>query len=182
MSNINKDVAEKVLRSIFANEAGHAQAKWLSVPDHPRDTFTVVNVGTMEAGTACGTTACIAGWAALHAGWSLKVEKDDGNFMGRWVTVVSPDGDEALGLSDVNIDMIGRQALGLGALHATSIFWTLDEHAAIARLYSLLKTDDVIQLVADNGAEETYLQAKAEFSPVLDVLDTLSEPEVASIS
>lgn len=189
MSSINQEIAEKVLRSIFADGGrGHNQTNWLHVPNDPESTHTL-DAQSMASGHFCGTRACIAGWAALHAGWKVEVSRDPESPRGRRLSLFSPSGDRVEeGVVELDLLLEGQRALGLNDLDASTLFYTMDEREAVARLYSLLRTGDTLGLLVNkdgveytyeahtNFVNEVYRQAEAEFSPVLDVLDTLEEP------
>ena len=206
MSKFNSKLAGDVLRSIFTNTSEHHQSKWLAVPEDPNSSYTI-DVNSMESGNACGTQACIAGWAALHAGWKVDVVADGGTtFFGRSLNLYSPSGELVQeGKHDVELKEEGQQLLGLTGNEAGSLFYTMDEKLAVARLYSKIKTGDLNQLVfeteerlsvggytTDDGfggktripsptaVHEVYRQAQEEFSPALDVLKTLTEPVLES--
>lgn len=170
---INTEIAEKVLRSIFAEPDRHEQRTWLTVPEDPEGPY-VIDSSTMSE--SCGTSACIAGWAALHAGWKVEVHLS-GLGGGRRLDLVSPEGEKVnQDVYNVDLKTAGRDALGISNLEAASIFHMMDERFAVVSLYSLVKTGDLHEMIHELGVSETYLRAQAEFSPALDILNTLEEP------
>src|SRR5699024_2084761 len=95
MPNLNTPLAEKVLRSILTHPDEHDQNSWFDVVDFEtvpesegtieREEFDgevtetrVITVKGMLEGS-CGTTACVAGWAALHDGWSVRTTRIEGD-------------------------------------------------------------------------------------------------------
>lgn len=202
MSSFNSKLAGDVLRSIFTNESEHNQARWLEVPYGPGGDYTI-DVGSMESGHLCGTSACIAGWAALHAGYKVEVKTYTLAASGRSLDLISPEGEIIEERRcEIEFKEEGRQALGLAGTEAAALFYTLDEKLAVARLYSKIKTGELNGLldeaeeelsakgyfsIEDGGhrysttvINEIYRRAQEEYSPALDVLKTLTEPVLES--
>ena len=68
----NTELAGKILQSIADHPEEHKQASWIA-------TDIIQAEGDFEFSLAefendCGTTACIAGWALLHEGYTFKID------------------------------------------------------------------------------------------------------------
>lgn len=164
----NKKRAEDVLRSVLSFPEEHLQDQWLEVkdfsqtseiessPEEDEDGNSVetrtVTVNSMLEGS-CGTTACIAGWAVLHAGWkfntTLKISPDG------WESIsyesISPTGDREELASVPELERQGKRALGLTDDQVETLFFTMDEKLATIRLYSLIKgwNDDLFSIASN---------------------------------
>lgn len=154
MSRINVPLAEEVLRSITAQPEEHDQASWFEVTDFDnlpgearvvyeneddREEIKTVNVRGMLEGS-CGSTACVAGWAALLSGWEVNTVRSltgNGEFVD--TSAVSPDGEE---VSGVDFELQGREALELSEQDARFLFFDTDDTTAIIALYGLIKGVD----------------------------------------
>jgi hypothetical protein len=62
------DLLWNVLRFVTKRPEVHNQETWMMLPNE--DT-----IPTAEKDWSCGTTACIAGWATLFAGWKPRIEQ-----------------------------------------------------------------------------------------------------------
>lgn len=171
-TTVNYELAEKVLRSVLAFPEEHNQDSWFDVTNFgtiPEDDSShYVDDGgnilesrhiTLDAMTEgdCGTSACIAGWAALHDGWTVKVKqvfRDSGvdDFM---FDVYNPQGlldqDEVAG---PDFEDAGAEALGLSGYAAHTLFYTMGETEAIISLYSLVTKGGIHELSLFDVAEE----------------------------
>lgn len=152
----NVKLAEDVLRSILTVPEEHLQDQWFEVhnfeelpavgsigqkdEDGSSSETRTVTVSTMLEGS-CGTSACIAGWATLHAGWKFNttLEISPDGWEGLSYEVVSPEGDSETFTSSPDLEIDGARALGLAFDQAQDLFFTMDERLAIVRLYALIK-------------------------------------------
>lgn len=159
--------AEDVLRSILTLPEEHLQDQWIKVIDFNgvptvededggfSETRTIT-VNTMLEGS-CGTAACIAGWATLHAGWkfntTLEVSPDGWESMS--YEVVSPEGESEMFPSTPDLEIEGAQALGLTLDQAHDLFFTMDERIATVRLYALIKgwSTDIFDVAENLGID-----------------------------
>ena len=196
----NIELAERVLRNILTFPEEHNQDNWFEVvnPDIlPGEGFesTVnedgsafesyqITVNSMKEGS-CGTSACVAGWAALEEGWKVKYKQHfvpDGNFSPLY-DVYNPAGE--LVQADVRgpeFEEAGQEALGISASDANILFFTMDEREAIVSLYSLVKAGSIHALSLWDVAEmlgvpfgedaESY-DDDAYFDVVGEVVETL---------
>lgn len=168
----NLELAEKVLRSIITHPEEHDQGTWFEISDidaiidsgisnvtETRDedgdevqTFTVTVDGMLEG--TCGTAACIAGWAALHDGWSVKTTKTVFDTEGldpnqrfsflNWQVeeeIIDPQG-EPTGRTNIDFEEEGRRALGISEELGRQLFYNVDTSDAVVTLYSLIKDID----------------------------------------
>lgn len=182
---MNKDVAEKVFKAVFAYEPKHQQSKWFDFEHgHLKDgDEVVVDYDAMTAKNVCGTSACLAGWATLAAGYKIEVQGqyDDWNSL----YLIAPSGEEEIsGYSDLPLYSYGKDALELSDDHAEQIFYTMDETTAISLLFSVYETgslyglhDEVLEEVRNSPSYEEndeyevdlsqiiYDRAKAKFGP-----------------
>lgn len=153
----NTKRAEMVLRSILALPDEHNQEQWFEVidfdalpeegkVDETDDEGVVtktrtITVNSMMEGT-CGTTACIAGWAALHAGWkfntTMEISPHDG-WTAMTYETISPTGESEHLTSTPDLETQGAEALGLTHEQAQTLFFTMDEKFATVQLYALIK-------------------------------------------
>lgn len=198
MSKFNEKLAGEVLRSIFTSPSEHKQNKWVNVPSHPDEGYSITSK-SMSEGNVCGSQACIAGWAVLHAGWQLDISVDPDNYRGRSISTISPEGEKKDGMTEVDFKDEALGVLGLTRQEGGCLFYTMDERLAVARLYSKIKTGGLDDLLKETEEElqsggympldgrpcyvysstvidEVYRQAQSEYSPALDILNTLSEP------
>jgi hypothetical protein len=98
---------------ITANQDRHDQYAWMSSSFFTADTETVpAGVMRERAGEWCGTTACVAGWAAVIAAPDEAVIEFD-SYYGLNVIV----GEESM-----RIDDFARKALGLTGWQADYLF------------------------------------------------------------
>ena len=164
----NVKLAEDVLRSILTVPEEHLQEQWFVVNDFnelPTVGSTIqkdedggfsetktVTVNTMLEGS-CGTSACIAGWATLHAGWefntTLEVSPDGWEDLS--YEVISPEGESETFASAPELEIEGARALGLTYDQAHDLFFTMDEREATIRLYALIKgwPTDIFRVAAN---------------------------------
>ena len=160
--------AEDVLRSILTVPEEHLQDQWFEVNDFngvPTVVSTTqededggfsetktVTVNTMLEGS-CATTACIAGWATLHAGWKFNttLEVSPDGWEGLSYEVVSPEGETETFPSPPELEIEGARALGLTYDQAHDLFFTMDERDATVRLYALIKgwSTDIFDVAAN---------------------------------
>ena len=182
---MNKDVAEKVFKAVFAFEKNHRQLKWFDFEEvYLNDgDEVVVDYDAMTAKNVCGTSACLAGWATLAAGYRIEVQgqEDDWNNL----LLIAPTGEEEIsGYVDLPLYSYGRDALELSDDDAEQIFYTMDEATAISLLFSVYETgspyalqDEVLEEVRNRPSYEEndeydldltqiiYDRAKAKFGP-----------------
>ena len=182
---MNKDVAEKVFEAVFAFETNHRQSKWFDFErSHLNDgDEVVVDYDAITAKNVCGTSACLAGWATLAAGYKIEVQ----GHQDEWHNLVLIDptgGEETSGYADLSLYTYGRDALELSDDVADLIFYTMDEVTAISLLFSVYETgspyalqDEVLEEVRNRPSHEEndeydvdlaqiiYDRAKAKFGP-----------------
>lgn len=192
--------AEDVLRSIFAMPESHQQDQWFDVydfqqlPDKDATVKTVLGEGTVETRTvtiggmlegSCGSTACIAGWAALHAGWQIRTSmttSPDG-WENQHGVIISPNGEEEEYSGGPDLETEGAEALGLSEEDAHSLFFTMNEHEAIIQLYSLIKGDELYDNNVWDLAEHFDIEVseKGEFIYNTEEYDELLEKVTEAI-
>ena len=153
MSTFNVPLAEEVLRSIIGHPEEHDQSTWFEVTDYEKlpkvdlsrdqtgdaaeESVTVTVQGMLEG--SCGSTACIAGWAALLSGWKVRTTKitwDDG-FEEVESIAVSPEGTKQRG--SVDFEEEGGELLGLDYDDAHFLFYNTEGEQAIVVLYGYIK-------------------------------------------
>lgn len=153
MSSINIPLAEEVLRSIIGHPEEHDQSTWFEVTDYEKlpkidlsrdqtedaaeESVTVTVQGMLEG--SCGSTACIAGWAALLSGWKVRTTKitwDDGSEDVESIAV-SPEGTQQRG--SVDFEDEGGELLGLDHDDAHFLFYNTAGEQAIVVLYGYIK-------------------------------------------
>ena len=153
MSTFNVPLAEEVLRSIIGHPEEHDQSTWFEVTDYEKlpkvdlsrdqtgdaaeESVTVTVQGMLEG--SCGSTACIAGWAALLSGWKVRTTKitwDDG-FEEVESIAVSPEGTKQRG--SVDFEEEGGELLGLDYDDAHFLFYNTEGEQAIVVLYGHIK-------------------------------------------
>jgi hypothetical protein len=108
------EVAAAILDAIEYEPAAFNMSTWATLPN-----------GKLEPGEEiqCGTTMCIAGWAAHLTGYTLRGDKDEG------VIAVAPGGQEH------DVETVAADVLGLGP-GDTDTFW-LTASDARARLRAI---------------------------------------------
>lgn len=157
MSNINIPLAVKVLRSILTHPEEHDQSSWLEVVDFSEapevdggitsdtdedgrttESRTVTIKGMLEG--SCGTSACVAGWAALHEGWQVRTTRTcyDG-YVDYGVFSISPEGEECYVGHSVDFEVQGRDALELDYSTSNTLFYDTTNDTAPIYLYGLIK-------------------------------------------
>ena len=167
---MNKDIAEKVFRAVFASPKHHRQSNWVRVPEVESGKNLHVDYDEMVGGNICGTTACLAGWATLAAGYRIDAEMDD--YGQTHLTLKDSNNDFVTsGVVDLPLLGLGQNALGLDEDTANTIFYTMDERVAIAMLYSMYETDDIYalqdRLVEEIRAKDNYVEGE-EYDVDLD--------------
>lgn len=169
----NVERAEEVLRAIFSVPHEHKQESWFEVNDfqdlpevgsvgHKDEDGTVVETRTVTINTmlegSCGTTACIAGWASLLAGWqvrtSLEIHSDGWEHMDH--EIVSPQGEVTQHTSSPDFEAEGARALGLTDAEANELFFIMDERYAISALYSRIKFGDASRDMGTSDLAEHF--------------------------
>lgn len=166
-TDFNKVRALQVLASVLAFPEEHRQESWFELEDfdsipgtpkvehaedasHPldppswskRETHTVTYEGMLSG--SCGTSACIAGWAALHEGWRVEVERVvTESLHGRHyedieMVVIDPRGVRTE-TSNPDFEVAGADALGLNSIDASHLFMEEDPLRAISHLYAAIK-------------------------------------------
>lgn len=156
MSTINIPLAEKVLRSILTHPDEHDQNSWFEVVDFEtflepegaieREEFDrgvaetrVITVEGMLEGS-CGTTACVAGWAALHDGWSVRTTRiDSEGYVDIEQYAISPTGEEVGLGQNIDFQEQGQKALGLSDGESSQLFFDADDEMAPIYLYGLIR-------------------------------------------
>lgn len=198
----NIELAERVLRNILTFPEEHNQENWFEVVNLdflPEEGFesTVnedgsafeshqITLNSMKEGS-CGTSACVAGWAALEEGWKVKYKQyfaPDGNFSSLY-DVYNPAGELVQAdISGPEFEEAGKEALGISDSDASILFFTMDEREAIISLYSLVKAGsihalslwDVAEMLGvpfDEGAAADPDDDEAYFDLVGEVVETL---------
>jgi hypothetical protein len=107
---LNVELAEKVLKQVTDHPETHDQAHW------------------MTRGPACGTTACLAGWALRFSRPDAEVFWQDGLRGVQVATEVTVDG-TAWGISEA-----AAEVLGLDLEEADELFLTMDSSSSIDML------------------------------------------------
>lgn len=111
---MNVALAKKVLTKVRKHPERHNQDEFVSG-------LTQLDTKTMK-GTACGTTACLAGWAGVLA--APKGTRIDPNN----TTLMFPDG------SSMDIERYATEQLDLTSDQAGALFYCFDNATAIKRL------------------------------------------------
>lgn len=154
MPNLNVPLAEKVLRSILTYPDKHDQNSWFELDDFEtvpeadepieREEFDgevtetrVITVKGMLEGS-CETTACVAGWAALHAGWSVRTTRIEG-YGEIEQYAISPTGEEVGFGRSIDFQEQGQEALNLDDGDASKLFFDTTDETAPVYLFGLLK-------------------------------------------
>ena len=155
MSTINVPLAEEVLRSIIGHPEEHDQSSWFEVinfdelpqvnvkegteGDSSTLSTTVTAKGMLEG--SCGTTACVAGWAALLSGWQVRTTKH--TFKDGWqdiyCTSISPEGAVSSGETNPDFEAQGQELLELSEDDAHFLFYNTEGEQAIVVLYGHIK-------------------------------------------
>lgn len=130
----NKELIGKVLRSIAEHPALHEQAEWIGDEGIKGE---AVEFDLDDFENECGTTACIAGWALLHEGYTFRFEaKEDGEW-GPYTDLHAVKGDEEpIGtrtFPDVASQLMGGDDY-LTASRFFDLFFTNGNEEAIAEL------------------------------------------------
>ena len=158
MSTINIPLAEKVLRSILTHPDEHDQNSWFDVIDFDQapavdggiqkdepseedivpETRVITVKGMLEG--SCGTTACVAGWAALHDGWSVRTTRTDNeDYVDIEQYAISPTGKEFGSGRNIDFQEQGQEALGLEYGDANKLFYDTSDEMAPVYLYGLIR-------------------------------------------
>ncbi|MEU1465285.1 hypothetical protein ABZ467_32380 [Streptomyces sp. NPDC005727] len=126
----NADLAARILRAITDQPTHYDQSSWLEGVEVLRPTDTL-DAGALD----CGTTLCVAGFAAHLTGYTL---------LGAGIPLARKPGRAAASVCDV-----ARDELGLIDSDAAWLFWgaRLPEHARAA-LQQLAQGADTIDRVA----------------------------------
>jgi hypothetical protein len=99
----NAELAGRILDAIEAQPAAFNMNDWHS--DHVWDEET--KPLSPDSDPACGTTLCVAGWAAHLTGWTLQ-----------GIVATKPNGEEDY------TDDVGQEALGLDTDTAGALFYS----------------------------------------------------------
>lgn len=156
MPDLNIPLAEKVLRSILTHPDEHDQDTWFEVvdfetvpesegaierkelDDEVTETRVITVQGMLEG--SCGTTACVAGWAALHDGWSVRTTRTDNEgHVEIEQYAISPTGEEVGFGRSIDFQEQGQEALGLEYGDANKLFFGTTDETAPVYLFGLLK-------------------------------------------
>lgn len=207
----NYDVAENVLASVVALPDEHDQETWFDIRDWddipeqqvttgttewsddclddvkevPFEERTITANGMLEG--SCGTTACLAGWAALYGGWSVitrRTELSPGIF-DTDLCVISPDGEKEQDWAySVDFEWQGAEALGIPEDEASTLFMMMRREDAILAFYHIIKGGSLEdyslwKLAQKEGimSEDLslYEYVEAEELPDWEVLDRIEE-------
>jgi hypothetical protein len=135
---VNTIMAANVLRSIVSHPDEHNQNSWfdfshgLNMSERKTIEFTLQDALDENEEALCGTTACAAGWAVMHDGWTVKNGIAAG-LDSEPLTVVISKGDQTL--RDPDFDEMGADLLGLSSREANLLFLIADDTEAVAALY-----------------------------------------------
>ena len=207
--DFNYDVAEKVLASVVALPDEHDQETWFDIRDWddipeqqvttgttehddfhgikevPFEERTVTANGMLEG--SCGTTACLAGWAALYGGWSVitrRTELSPGIF-DTDLRVISPKGEvEQDWTYSVDFELQGAEALGIPEDEASTLFMMMRREDAILAFYHIIKGGSLEDyslwklaqkegIMSEDLSPHEYVEA--EDLPDWEVLDRIEE-------
>lgn len=155
----NKETIAKVLTSIINHPEQHSQSDWIStVQPNDDGSYEALDLEDFES-DSCDTSACIAGWAVLHAGY--RVTKRDVSFVREdgegdyWTErIFVKDGKEHKNLC---FDVLGQEILGLTGETAGRLFYDFSDEESIAALYSIYTTDKIHEDLLARGSINTSL-------------------------
>lgn len=179
---VNIAIAEKVLRSVLSQPGEHDQENWIHTPEKNLipGTDQLITLDTMQQDSPCGTTACIAGWAALHDGCEVIIHPRSAVTRSNQTIVTGINYDLRKqgkvidrGHGSVDLEALGQRALDLDNDEAYDLFFLMNNTEAVAALYSLITTGDVTRLTdcaeaegVDDPTQHVYDQAMAQYGPV----------------
>lgn len=109
----------------------------------PYDSFEADDTFLLEAGqspTICGTALCVAGFAALEAGWTFKFRKVEDTYNGNYVKIdpINPLGER----SSIDWDEVGREYLDINEEIGGLLFYaTFDGGEAAIEILKYLLED-----------------------------------------
>lgn len=72
---INAALIGRVLQSIADHPEEHDQNRWIQSAGSLSEVGNELGLEDFESG--CGTSACIAGWTVLHAGWKYQMAEEE---------------------------------------------------------------------------------------------------------
>ena len=205
--DFNYDVAEKVLASVVALPDEHDQETWFDIKDWDDIPEQQVTTGTTEwsdnclddvkevpfeertitangmlEGT-CGTTACLAGWAALYGGWSVITRRTE--YRPGWfdtdLCVISPDGKKEQDWTySVDFELQGAEALGIPEDEASILFMMMRREDAILHLYSVIKGGTLHEFDLWEFAQKEGVAPEGSLEDYAETLD-ISEGEALDL-
>lgn len=130
----NVELAQKVLNKVRKHPERHNQADFIAMPGGPHKFYNedgTENIATITVAdfkkTACGTTGCLAGWAAALTAPAGTVLDPI------WSNLIFPDGTKA------DVEMYAIKALGITVGQANALFYCYDNETAIKRLEYLIE-------------------------------------------
>lgn len=159
----NTENARKLVESIEAHRDAFKMSSWAwasnsLTKDHLSELGEEEVVFSLEdidsARTTCGTTLCIAGFAAMHEGWKTKFVRGSDAYS-VWIEtwMVSPRGEE-MDVDDVEWEKIGAEFLGLDPQTASRLFHYVDDNRiALEALRELANGEDpeIVTILKDSS-------------------------------
>lgn len=117
----NRDVARQVLEIITEHPENHDQSTWCEPGVH-----SLLYISTVEDVTGCGTTMCVAGWAALVDEYKIDTSLDLA----------------VKGRSRMTIRAAGERALGVDFRLVNELFYLANNRRAVDILTQLAETGE----------------------------------------
>lgn len=153
--SINLDIVRGVLQLIRDNPEEHDQNFWLSTKENDE---VELSLEDFQAGSLCGTTACIAGWVALAGGWTFKLQKEKdqhGTYYERFFVKEDEEPVEIDDTPDLALSILGDPD---NETEFRDLFYLLNDRKAIAELMFFYENERMPEVSADRLTSSVLIE------------------------
>jgi len=130
-ANVLRVLADVLEEKERTEKSGFHMSSFVDLPDMAAFTDDTMTLQAGQSPTMCGTTLCVAGFAALGAGWKFKFTKAvgwDGEDYAR-VRYINPDG---VATRTLDFETIGKDYLGISTAIAGTLFYATSDDGTTA--------------------------------------------------
>lgn len=147
------EVAAEILRSIFYTDAKHhrqqfwagvsAGSAWLDQVVSDEEEVVIDFDSLTSEKSKCGTSACVAGWATVLAGYHYRMPKGESGLFSQTSLELHLDKEPAIDKYAIGseVPLFAKEVLGLDAIEADQLFLHMQNDEAVARLYLMAEND-----------------------------------------